>query len=171
MDHRRVGAHVALFVLVAGCGGDGLGTGPIGEPQARPLCEDVCQRNVDCETTTFTLEECIDECLQGVVVQFRGDAVETLAGCVAGTPCDQSTEDCIDEVSILDAHRDFEEQCTAKATDCGLGAEEIAAICDVDGGMRFFRMLIPSIAEEFIACLDLACKQVPACFDAIGVDL
>jgi hypothetical protein len=166
---------LAVMMVVLGCGGGGSGGGgdvdPLTAEQAQPLCMDDCQRRFDCGGEP-DVAACTSRCVDEVVGWVRADAAVDLFACVAALGCDGDDDRCILEVSLLDAHLEWQSRCLATMAECFPGTGELEQNCTIDAGAAteaaFFRLVVPAIMTELTACFDGAdCAARISCVDSV----
>jgi hypothetical protein len=138
---------------------------------ARPHCAAICSRDIDCGEIPPPLAACTDACVTRSAWVLRADAIAELASCYVEVPCAEPTEPCIAAVDILDVHREFEEGCRPKLTECALPVDQVELACDVDGVILLsFRLYTPSVVAGMIACFEGKCDAIQGCYDQVLAD-
>jgi hypothetical protein len=167
---------LAFAITLAACGGGGSSAGPVDEGTAEPVCADLCQHEIDCETEVRTLEECTADCVDDVVGIIREDAFEDIAGCMIELACGADEDPCVEECAPTDSHQTYEDRCREELPACGVEGAELDNTCEVtpmpgvDGDDRGFLCLIAvDHIEDLTDCLDEPdCEAIALCYQEVG---
>lgn len=140
---------------------------------ARPACEQLCQHQLDCGDTE-PLATCADRCATSVEGWAREDGMEQLGDCISTLACDADDDQCAAMIPALSVHEQWASRCVEQLGACPDFSAQACSI-DVDG-FPWFRLIVPSIMNEMIACLDEATCDgrlicVEGVFERYHVDL
>jgi hypothetical protein len=161
---------IAILVTAAACGGSD--SGPVSPAFAQDVCEQICDRDVECDATTDRAA-CITSCADDIDGGgFRRDAVEAIADCVSNLSCTTDEDVCIGECEPTSTHESFETTCRSKLTECSVGASTVDAVCETNAvagseSTGLTCMLTPEVMSELTECLDGACAAINDCFNAV----
>jgi hypothetical protein len=154
-----VAAMILALGLVTACGDDDGGDALTAE-EARMLCEDGCDRALECGRTP-SRSECETNCRNGAEV-VRADVVEFFAQCGEEVACSEPEDTCSDradaEFEPLQSHRQYAERCSMRIRDCAGESADVSG-CDEEE----LKLLADAAIARLEACFDEACVDVPGC--------
>lgn len=165
----------------SGSGGGGGSTGPVSMSTAMSQCEKQCTREVMCQDTDNTQEECVADCVDDIDGgAFRSDAVIAITNCFSELACGADDDACIMECEPTSAHNAYETACREKFTACGgqIGGSGPEGICEVtptgEGDAGFLCVITPSVINMLENCFSMECGEVMNCVqqvaEANGID-
>jgi hypothetical protein len=164
-------ATVALTGLLAtACGGsDSAGSGSLNPTSLNSYCENLCDREADCDPGT-DWAGCVNSCNEDGSV-IRGDVFTDYYSCMLALPCGANDDSCEPTtIQPLAIHAQYQDACETRFTECGAAPTDIAAFCGTDGTSEMSEMLplvASDVTQELIGCLDVACTDIDDCLDAL----
>jgi hypothetical protein len=157
---------IALVLVVVACGGGaGVGTDPLSEDEARPLCEAACVHDVEDCGDDQSVAECTAQCqAEFAMGWFRGDAATTVLQCYATIACDAVDDSCFASIQPLAIHREWETVCRRELVEC---TTDLDFLCSVEPGVDtdegFFRYFTPELMADILGCM----SEASPCTDEI----
>ncbi len=167
----------SLLLLAAACGGGG-GAGPIDQATAEDVCQQVCDRDVECGDPADPM--CVADCADGLAGVIREDVIEDALACTLAAECD-AVDDCELECSPTSTHTAYEAHCREALGACDISTEALDGICEVNYGpgpdgdqVGSLCLFATPIIDDLDACMDEPdCNAIAACIQAVsdGLDL
>ena len=156
----RVPAMILVLGLVFACDGDDDEGGMLSSDEARMVCEDGCDRALECDRTP-SRSACEANCRNAAEV-LRADVVEFFTECGEDVACTEPEDTCSDradaEFEPLASHMQYAERCEMRIHDC-VGESADVSGCDADE----LKLLADAAIDRLEACFDEACVDVPGC--------
>jgi hypothetical protein len=152
-------AMILALGFVSACDGDDAGEALTAE-DARMLCEDGCDRALECDRTP-SRSECETNCRNAAEV-VRADVVEFFAQCGEEVACSEPEDTCSDradaEFEPLESHMQYAERCRMRIRDCAGEGADVSG-CDEEE----LKLLADAAIARLEACFDESCVDVPGC--------
>jgi len=161
---------LALGIIVSACGDDDDGDALTAD-EARMVCEDGCDRALECDRTP-SRSECETNCRNAAEI-LRADVVEFFAKCGEDVACSEPEDTCSDralaEFEPLQSHMQYADRCEMRIRDCAGEGADVSG-CDQEA----LKLLSDAAIGRLEACFDEPCVDVGGClsgeFDSFALD-
>lgn len=170
---RNLGCVLAVCLLAA-CGGDSPGTGPVSPADAEAGCSAMCQRDIDCGNETDPLAVCTADCVADTGDWLRADAFEAITDCIAALACGASDDPCLEECVPTAAHTSYETACRERFAACVETPSQLDGLCEVTpsqaSGDGENCLITPAIMSELTDCFAAGadCATMQNCLLAVA---